>query len=114
MSIPISGAGLGPAVGAFMRSPEPSKLLNVDEIAEVKAGAAPGDQFISMLRAEINKVNSDSVNMDDRIREVTVGRSADIHGMMISITQADLSFRLMTQVRNKALEAYQEIMRMNL
>ncbi len=114
MSIPVSGAGLGPAIGALMRTAEPATQLNVDEIAEVKANAAPEDQFISMLRAEINKVNAESVNMDDRVREVTLGQSSDVHGMMISITQADMSFRLMTQVRNKALEAYQEIMRMNL
>lgn len=114
MAIPVSGAGLGPAIGALMRSAEPATQLNPDEIADVKAGAAPGDQFISMLRAEINKVNADSVTMDDRVREVTLGRSADVHGMMIAITQADMSLRLMTQVRNKALEAYQEIMRMTL
>lgn len=114
MSIPIHGAGLGPAVSSLMRTAEPSTQLNPDEISEVKANAAPGDQFISMLRAEINKVNSDHTGMDDKVREVTLGQSSDVHGMMIAVTKADMSFRLMTQVRNKALEAYQEIMRMNL
>ena len=42
------------------------------------------------------------------------GASGDIHGTMIALAKADMSFRLLLQVRNRALEAYQEIMRMNL
>ena len=114
MSIPVQGAGLGPAVRSLMRTPEPSKPLSIDEINDVRTTSAPGSQFIDMLRAEVGKVNTEAVQADAIVEDVTLGRSSDIHGMMIALTKADMSFRLMTQVRNKALEAYQEIMRMNL
>ena len=115
MSIPVRGAGLGPAVQAMLRSPEPKgPVLDKAEIADVRGNAAPGSQFIELLRAEVNRVNSTHASADRQVEDLVVGRSSDIHGTMIALTKADMSFRLMTQVRNKALEAYQEIMRMNL
>ncbi len=40
------------------------------------------------------------------------GESKNIHEVMISMEKADISMRLTVQMRNKVLEAYQEIMRM--
>jgi flagellar hook-basal body complex protein FliE len=45
----------------------------------------------------------------EAVTEGTLG----IHEGMINISQADISLRLMTQVRNKALDAYKEIMNMS-
>jgi flagellar hook-basal body complex protein FliE len=44
--------------------------------------------------------------------ELASGKTGNIHETMLAATQAELSFNLMVQVRNKALEAYNEIMRM--
>ncbi|MGO9212512.1 MAG: flagellar hook-basal body complex protein FliE [Syntrophales bacterium] len=41
-----------------------------------------------------------------------MGNSGSIHDAVIALEKADLSFRKMIQVRNKILEAYQEVMRM--
>jgi len=115
MSIPVHGAGLGPGVRAAFRAAEPrGPVLEPGESEDVRKAAAPGSQFIDMLRAEVRKVNALNVTADAEVSDLTLGRSADIHGTMIALTKADMSFRLMTAVRNKALEAYQEIMRMNL
>jgi flagellar hook-basal body complex protein FliE len=40
------------------------------------------------------------------------GDHQDVHGTMIAMQEADVSLRLMTSVRNRAIEAYREIMRM--
>jgi len=45
---------------------------------------------------------------------VSMGRSQNLHEMMIALNKAELSMRMLTQVRNKAVEAYQELMRMSL
>jgi flagellar hook-basal body complex protein FliE len=45
---------------------------------------------------------------------VTTGKSKNLHEMMVALNKADLSLRMLTSVRNKAVEAYQEIMRMSL
>ena len=45
---------------------------------------------------------------------MATGRSHNIHETMIALDKADVSFRMLTKVRNKAVEAYQEIMRMQI
>ncbi len=40
------------------------------------------------------------------------GETQDLHTTMIAVQKADLSFQMMMQVRNKIVQAYQEIMRM--
>ena len=49
---------------------------------------------------------------DQSILEANTGGPTDLHDVMIAMEKADISLRLMVQVRNKAVEAYQEIMRM--
>lgn len=97
-------------VHATLRSPEPAGPL----LDSKRPGAAPGASFVDMLRSEVRDVNALQVTADRQAEAVVTGASADIHGTMIALAKADLSFRLLTQVRNRALEAYQEIMRMNL
>jgi GR25 family glycosyltransferase involved in LPS biosynthesis len=48
----------------------------------------------------------------DEIKELFAGRSKTIHETMLAIERADSSLKLMMQVRNKVLDAYREIMRM--
>ena len=49
---------------------------------------------------------------DAAITALATGDKVSLHDTMIAMEQADVSFRLMMQVRNKIVEAYQEILRM--
>ncbi|MFO7839127.1 MAG: flagellar hook-basal body complex protein FliE [Desulfosalsimonadaceae bacterium] len=49
---------------------------------------------------------------DNTALEVNTGGPANLHDAMIAMEKADISLRLMVQVRNKAVDAYKEIMRM--
>ena len=49
---------------------------------------------------------------DQAIRELVAGRNKNIHETMLAIERADSSLKLMMQVRNKVLDAYREVMRM--
>ncbi len=49
---------------------------------------------------------------DDAITQSSTGGPVDLHEVMISMEKADISLRMLVQVRNKAIDAYQEIMRM--
>jgi len=57
-------------------------------------------------------VNQHQHQADTAIKELVAGRSKNIHETMLTIERADTSLKLMMQVRNKILEAYREIMRM--
>lgn len=62
------------------------------------------DAFENYVEAE-NKVEED-------IYKLSTGESDDLHNLMINTQQAQVSLDLMIQLRNKALDAYNEIMRM--
>ncbi len=70
--------------------------------------------FQKALQEALDEVNSLQHQADRAVKELAVGETQDLHKTMIMLEKADLSFRLMMQVRNKLLDAYQEIMRMPL
>lgn len=70
--------------------------------------------FDDMLKNAIESVNDRMLEADDLTQRSAVGEPVDIHELMIASTKAELSFRTLLQVRNKALTAYEEIMRMQL
>ncbi len=79
------------------------------------AGNTPGKpqgSFGDMLKQAVTEINQLQNSADKAITNVQLGQSGSIHDAMIALEKADLSFRAMMQVRNKILEAYQEVMRM--
>ncbi len=71
-----------------------------------------GDKFADALKGSLNEVNQVQVAADRAAEQMAVGETKNLHETMIKLEEADISLRLMVQVRNKALDAYQEIMRM--
>jgi len=68
--------------------------------------------FEEVLKASIQEVNDLQKEADEAIRELAKGQTQDLHKTMILMEKAELSLKLMIQVRNKLLDAYQELMRM--
>lgn len=77
-------------------------------------GGKESASFGEVLKQSLNEVNRLQLKADSSIEALVSGKNKDIHGTMIAISKADLAFRMTLQVRNKVLEAYQEIMRMPL
>lgn len=71
-----------------------------------------GSKFVAALKDSISQVNQAQLDADHAAEQVAAGESKNLHEAMIKLEEADISLRLMVQVRNKAVEAYQEIMRM--
>jgi flagellar hook-basal body complex protein FliE len=65
-----------------------------------------------VLGDAVNAVNTAHKEADKKMQELATGKSQNIHETMIAAEKADVALRLMVQVRNKVIEAYQEIMRM--
>ncbi len=74
--------------------------------------AAPGAGFADVLKDSVQKVNEFQVQADTAIKEMVAGRNKNIHETLLAVERADSSLKLMMQVRNKVLDAYREIMRM--
>lgn len=72
-----------------------------------------GNGFGEMLKTAINEVNETQQTSASMKEAFAVGDSpASLAEVMIAAQKADLSFRAMTEVRNKLVNAYQEIMNM--
>lgn len=67
--------------------------------------------FADVLKDSIQKVNSIQGEADQAIKGLSTGQVNNIHETMIAIEKANLSFNMMVQVRNKLVQAYEEIMR---
>ena len=68
--------------------------------------------FLDLLQNFIKDVNNDLINAKNIEQDLSLGKIQNIQDAMYQIEKADISFRLLTEIRNKALESYQEIMRM--
>lgn len=75
---------------------------------------APGGKasFGEVLKDSLAQVNSLQHEADTAIQSLATGGTATLHDTMLAVEKAELSFRLMMQVRNKIVEAYQEVLRM--
>jgi flagellar hook-basal body complex protein FliE len=69
--------------------------------------------FGTVLKDAITDINKLQSNADDAISAVQVDNTGSIHEAMIALEKANISFRAMMQVRNKIVDAYQEVMRMS-
>ncbi|MDH4301962.1 MAG: flagellar hook-basal body complex protein FliE [Nitrospira sp.] len=88
-------------------------------IADVgQTGAAGGvstsgtSGFLDSLKSAIGKVNDAEMEAGRAIDSLMTGETQDIHRTMVALQQADVSFQLMMQIRNKLVAAYEEIQRM--
>lgn len=73
---------------------------------------ARAGSFGDILAGAINKVNEAQLKADDLTRQFLVGEVQDIHQVTIAMQEARLTMQLALEVRNKIVEAYQEIARM--
>jgi flagellar hook-basal body complex protein FliE len=71
-----------------------------------------GTSFGETLKDAIGKVDASQNAANEQIEAFVAGETDDLHEVMISMNQAKLTFQLMTEVRNRAMETYQELMRM--
>ena len=74
--------------------------------------AAPAPGFAAWVNESIGAVNETMVSADAGVRQVALGAGPSLHEVMIDLEEARLSFQLLAQVRNRLLDAYQEVMRM--
>lgn len=68
--------------------------------------------FGDIIQSMVAGADAQQQNADQAMQQLHAGGEKNLHEAMLSMEKADISLRYMIQVRNKAIEAYQEIMRM--
>ncbi|MFN3201716.1 MAG: flagellar hook-basal body complex protein FliE [Bradymonadia bacterium] len=115
------GAAVSGVAGARVNSGVNGALNNVVG-ARFNGGVGPasinpgstGKPFAEFLSEQIDTVNQAQIDADTAVAAVATGKSKNLHEMMIALEKADISLKALTKVRSKVIEAYQEVMRMNL
>ena len=70
------------------------------------------DSFGALLKQSLSDVNELQQKADQAVSELATGQQQDIHNTMIAMEKADVAFRLLMQIRNKVIAAYETVMRM--
>ena len=89
----------------------PIQPVAVDQSRAAKTtDAGPG--FKEQLLESINQTNEKQHQAHAAMESLATGKTHNIHETMIAIQKAEISFKMLVQVRNKIMNAYQEMMRM--
>ena len=78
------------------------------------AAESAGKGFGEAISHMIQDVSQAEFHADALATDVALGGDTSVHELMVAMTKASLSVDLLVQVRNRALEAYQEVMRMQI
>lgn len=76
------------------------------------AAAAPSTPFSDLMTDAIGQVNNLEAQANAAVNGLMTGTGVDVHTAMIATEKADMSFELALAVRNKAVQAYQQVMSM--
>ncbi len=91
----ISAPGMTPGSGLVQQTPAKAK-----------------GEFTQLFKDLVQSANKQHAAADQSIQQFIDGENSDIQNVAMTMAKADLSFRLVLEIRNKLMDAYQEIMRM--
>ena len=82
------------------------------QTSQATATGEAGTSFANMLKSLAQDVSIKSAQAGEAVQGVLAGEGVPLHQAVIAAEEASVSFQLMVEVRNKLLESYQELMRM--
>ena len=82
--------------------------------SSVPSGDMSSPAFGNLLQQAIEKVNTMQKTSAGQMHQIETGASQDLLGTMLASQKASISFQALLQVRNKAVSAYEDIMRMQI
>ena len=91
-------------------SSPPQTAISAALESTAQAGRPGG--FAKILTQAVDRVELSQTAADQAVNRFLTGEGDDLHGTALAVQRAELEFTMMLQVRNKVVQAYQEIMRM--
>ncbi len=85
---------------------DPKAVYGLGQKEQVKPG------FAQKLQQAIDEVDSLQSKRDAMVQDMVAGGPTEVHDVMIAARESQLAFELLLETRNKLLESYQEVMRM--
>lgn len=107
--LPVSALSAGPMPGV---TPGQLRVRVAEEGGLGRGTPTTGPAFSDTLQMAIDRADGAQKTADAQVEAFVAGESDNVHDAMIAMNEASLHFQLLTEVRNKLLDGYQELMRM--
>jgi flagellar hook-basal body complex protein FliE len=91
---------------------QPNTLMTPGGAEGLHLSQTPGEGFGKMLDGLVSTVDAKQAQADTLTKRVLLGDTDQLHQSVIAMQEASVSLSLMVQVRNKLVDSYQELMRM--
>ncbi len=88
-----------------------SALSVADTVGSKNNTQSKGSDFFSILQSTIGEVNKQQKSADIALGEIATGQVKDLHQAAIAIDKAEINMKVMLEVRNKAINAYKELLK---
>lgn len=87
-------------------------LHNLGAASAPKSTAGPVEQTTQTFENMLNSLNDSQQNADNLLQRLSLGENVDLHTVMVGLEENDVNFRVALAVRDKLVDAYREMMRM--
>lgn len=88
--------------------PESRKII-LEPSSNISGGSSTWGHLVQEMVREVNEKQSAA---GEKVRDVLSGGPTEVHDALIAVQESGVSFQMLAEIRNKFLESYQEIMRM--
>lgn len=88
------------------------RLANPEQTGQTNLSNSAPANFGQMLNNALDHLTQTENAANEAVTRLAAGDDIELHQVMLTMQEADLSFQLALQIRNKLVEAYQEVMRM--
>ena len=85
-----------------------------DALTSLAAGKTGDTSFKDLFKEYLNDVNAMQKDAEDSIAKLAAGEIKDVHQVMTKVAEAEISFKMMMEIRNKLVSAYQELSKMQI
>jgi flagellar hook-basal body complex protein FliE len=90
----------------------PTAVASIDPAALPSASTAGGAGFSNLVSQGLEQVNQQLMTSQTDLQQLAVGDVQNLHQIMIRMEETRMSFQLALQIRSRLLEAYQDVMKM--
>ena len=98
-----------------MNTPQINSVDTQALIGDTRSSAKAGDSkggFGAVLAEQLSSLNEQQLQADSAVASLATGETDDVNFVVMQMAEADLTFRMAIEIRNRLLESYQEIMRL--
>lgn len=87
-------------------------IVEIEKISSQRRDSV--QNFGDFLKAALNKVNQTQLEAEQITKDFVLGNDVELHQVILATEKAELALQLTIQIRNKVIEAYQELMKMQI